>query len=208
MAQEIINTGTGNNTGDGDPLRTAMVKIKNNFSELYQLNPETINTLLGVAGFGYYVEDQTSPSTQVFNTTPSKLIIDGVGSTSTSDYLPLEIRGTSELWDVLNNKIRPIGIGDGYTLRLDLEITDKTGTPTELLFDLDIGSGTTPTIVVVERTIGTAKSPPYSISIGFPLFSLSTFKTNGGQIFLSTDTGTVTVTGRQISIHRISSGAI
>ena len=35
MAQEIINIGTGANTGDGDPLRTAMSKAKNNFAELY-----------------------------------------------------------------------------------------------------------------------------------------------------------------------------
>lgn len=208
MAQEIIDIGTGDNTGNGDPLRTALVKVNNNFDELYQLNPEIITALKNVSGFGFYVEDQTVASTQTITTTASKIVIDGVGSTSTSAYLPYEIRGVSELWDTLNNKITPIAIGDGYTLRIDFTITAKSGSPTELLFDLDIGGGATPTINIVERTIETAKSPPYNVSIGFPFFALSTFNTNGGQLFLATDTGTVTIEKRQISIHRISSGQL
>lgn len=208
MAQQIINLGTGADTGDGDPLRTAFTKAQSNFDELYLLNPETITALKNVSGFGFYVEDQTVASTQTITTTASKLIIDGAGATSTSAYLPLEIRGVSELWDVLNNKITPIAIGDGYTMRIDLQITAKTGSPTELLLDLDIGGGASPTINIVERTISSAKAPPYNVSIGFPFFSLSTFKTNGGQLFLATDTGTVEITKRQISIHRISSGQL
>ena len=35
MAQEIINIGTGDNTGNGENLRTTGVKINNNFTELY-----------------------------------------------------------------------------------------------------------------------------------------------------------------------------
>ena len=35
MSQQIINVGTANNDGTGDPLRVAMTKIQNNFSEIY-----------------------------------------------------------------------------------------------------------------------------------------------------------------------------
>ena len=35
MANQIINVGTAANSGGGDPLRTAMIKINENFSELY-----------------------------------------------------------------------------------------------------------------------------------------------------------------------------
>jgi len=35
MAQQTINTGTGNNTGDGEGLRPAFIKINDNFNELY-----------------------------------------------------------------------------------------------------------------------------------------------------------------------------
>ena len=35
MAQQTINTGTSENKGDGDPLRTAFTKANTNFTELY-----------------------------------------------------------------------------------------------------------------------------------------------------------------------------
>ena len=35
MAQEIIDVGSGNNAGDGEPVRSAFVKVNNNFTELY-----------------------------------------------------------------------------------------------------------------------------------------------------------------------------
>lgn len=38
MAREIINVGAVPNDGAGDPLRTAYIKINNNFGELYSLN--------------------------------------------------------------------------------------------------------------------------------------------------------------------------
>jgi hypothetical protein len=56
--------------------------------------------------------------------------------------------------------------------------------------------------------IGLFKTPPFVVSVGFPIFSKTTFNTNGGQIFLSTDTGTATITKRDMSIYRISSGQI
>ena len=166
----------------------------------------TATTYTPPSGWGFYVEDQSTPSNQVITTTPSKLVVDGLGATSNSDYLPLAIRGSSELWDTATNKIIPINIGDDYTVRIDLQITAKSGNPTELQFNLDISGQATPTTVIVSRIIGTGKAPPYTVSVGFPYFTLETFNANGGQIFLSTDTGTVTLTRRQISIHRISDG--
>jgi len=35
MTQLIINTGTNDNSGDGDPLRVAFTKVNDNFTELY-----------------------------------------------------------------------------------------------------------------------------------------------------------------------------
>ena len=35
MSQQIINVGTSPDDGTGDPLRTAMIKVQNNFSEFY-----------------------------------------------------------------------------------------------------------------------------------------------------------------------------
>ena len=157
-----------------------------------------------ILGWGFYVQ---SSGTQTVTTTPSLLEIDAGGGTTETGYLPGEIRGVSQLWDSVNNKILPVSIGDGYTLRIDLEITAEGANPTSLELVLDIGGAASPTIPIVKRLVGLGKTLPYTVSVGFPVFSLTNFVTNGGQIFLSSDTGTVTLASRQISIHRISSDA-
>lgn len=200
MAKQIINIGSAPNDGTGDPLRDAFDKTNDNFDEVYNTQ-----------GWGYYSDGLTTPATQVFNTTPSQLLIDGLGSTSESGYLPLQIRGVSELWT--SNKITPINIGDSYDLRIDFNITSKTGSPTILNLALDIGAtpdgtGGAGSILIVNQAISTAKTPPYSLSIGFPIFSLSAFLANGGSFWLSTDTGTSTIGARSIFIKRDTSGLI
>ena len=172
--------------------------------------PDVINIddLKNVGGWGVYQDAETTPATLTFNATPSKMQIDGGASASNSDYLPLEIRGTSELWDVVNDKILPIDIGDSYTVRFDFEVTGETASPTDIIVQLDIGGGASPTNVILNRYAGTGKSTPYYVSIGFPYYTLTDFVTNGGQIFISTDTGSITVGARRIFISRISNGLI
>jgi len=60
MAKQTINLGSGENAGNGDPLRTAFEKINQNFNEVYLLNID--NSLDG------------GRASTVFD---SKLIIDG-----------------------------------------------------------------------------------------------------------------------------------
>lgn len=187
MAKEIINVGIGNNSGDGEPLRSAGIKINNNTSNLFS-----------ISGWGYYKDDETSSLT--INTTDSLFQINGLHASTETSYLPLDIRGVSELWS--SDKINAISIGDGYDVRLDFNISAKTGSPTYIDLSFDIGGGATPSTVIINRTISLIKTPPYNISIAFPLFSLSTFVTNGGQFFIKTDSGTVTIDSRAILIKR------
>jgi len=150
-------------------------------------------------GWGHYKDDAAA---QTFNTTAAKLSIDGAGSSSESGYLPLDIRGSAELWDTTNDKITPVAVGDQYDLRIDLPVTGKTGSPTLLTLELDISGAASPTTVIVSRDISTSKTPPYTISVGFPIFTLSSFVTNGGQLFFKTDTGTVDITAPAILVAR------
>lgn len=155
-------------------------------------------------GWGYY---QDGGSAQVINTTASKISIDGAGSLTNTGNLPLEIRGTDQLWDTTNDKITPMKVGDQYDIRIDLPITAESASPTQLTLEFDIGAGSTPTIVILERFVSTGKSTPYTVSIGFPLVALtSTTVTNGVQIFASTDTGTVTITNPSITVARNHDG--
>lgn len=150
-------------------------------------------------GWAYYKDNAAA---QTITTTATKLSIDGAGSTSSSAYLPLDIRGTGELWDTTNDKITPIALGDQYDMRLDLPITAKSGSPTSITVQLDIGGGASPTISIVNRDVSTSKTPPYTVSMGFPIFSLATFIANGGQLFLNTDVGSVDITAPAIMLAR------
>ena len=187
MAIQDINLGTGANTGSGDPILTAFTKVKANEEALFN-----------VGGWGYYQDDASSNIT--VSTSDTLLTINGLGTNTSNSYLPLEIRGISDLWS--SNKMNAISIGDSYDLRLDFTVASKTCTPTYLDMAFDIGGGVSPTIPIVQRTISLNKTPPYSISIGFPLFSLSTFVSNGGQIFMKTDTGSLDISARAIFIKR------
>lgn len=194
------------NFGDANEVKT----VVNSLSSDIDVNSDRLDDLEATqtGGWGFYVDSQTSPATQVFNTVASKLQIDGVGVTSNETYLPTEIRGVNSLWDNINDKIIPINLGDGYALRLDLTVNSDTGNPTYIEFELDIGGAATPTTTIVNRVIGLPKTPPFDLSISFHYFSLSTFLSNGGQLFLKTDTGTVTVGKRSLMISRSSNGDI
>lgn len=155
------------------------------------------------SGWAYY---QQGTGTQAFTTAYSKLIIDSLNAGTTEAYLPYDIRGTGSLWDEINSKITPISVGDSYDIRLDLNVTAESGTPTEVTVQLDIGSGAGPTAPIVTKYEKTGRTVPYNFTVTFPIFCLNDFKTNGGQFFIKTDAGSVTVTNRAISIIRTSAG--
>ncbi len=195
MAQQDLDLGASPNDGTGTNLRAGGDIINDNFTEIY-----------GTFGWGVYADAATTPATQVFTTTPALLQIDGAGSTSNSAHLPREIRGSAELWDTTNDLITPINSGDGYDIRVSLGATAKTGSPNEIIVQLDIGGGGSPTIVVAEVASPASKTTPFTATISIPIFTLSTFLSNGGQIFVSTDAGTITIGTRSILIKRDYNG--
>ena len=202
MAKQTINIGTVAKDGTGDPIRTAFTKTNENATDLYNAH-----------GWAYYRDGGTTPATQVIGTTPVKLLIDGLGASSESGYLPYAIRGISELWDTAIDEITLIALGDSYDIRLDLDISAKSGLPTRIDLVLDIGATPDGTdgagsVLIVQKIINAAKTTPYNISEAVPIFSLATFLANNGSIWLSTDAGTVTVAGRGVYLNRTSAGNI
>lgn len=157
------------------------------------------------SGWGYY---QHNGLAQTFNTTDAKLLINGLGILTNSTHLPREIRGTSQLWSTVDNKITPIRVGDSYTVRLDLPITARSAA-NELTVSLDIGGGATPTTVILPKFVGVGKTAPFTVSVDIPLVVLtSTTQLNGIQFFLKVDSGSIDVTNPSITIIRTHSGNI
>lgn len=157
-------------------------------------------------GWEVAVDGLSGTPTQVIGTTPVKLLIDGLGANSNYDYQPRVIRGTgAKMWDTSTNKITPITEGDSMDFRLQVNISGVTGSPSFLTLKLDIGGGATPTNVI--STDGKSiKGTSEPVVFSFPIFTLATFLANGGQLFLETDSGTVTISDRSIVLVRTSSG--
>jgi hypothetical protein len=157
-------------------------------------------------GWEVSFDGEIAVPTIAVTTTPVKLLIDGVGANSNITKLPNAIRGVTTLWDTTDNCIKPIANGDSYDLRIQIGFDGLLGNPNDLTLQFDIGGDTSPTIVIAEDTksIKGASSP---IIYSFPVFDLTTFFANGGQLFLNTDLGTATINSRSILIVRTSSGA-
>lgn len=195
-----VITPSATNAGQGELRSLTLADIPTAEAELVEL--DSINP----HGWGYYVDSLTTP-TIVVGTTPTKITIDGLGAAGETDYLPRIIRGTDELWDGTNSLLTPIALGDGYIFRVSLEVTAKSGAPTEFAINCDIGGGVSPSVPVFQDIRRVSPLATYTVTFSGNLYSLSTFLTNGMQIFLSTDSGTVTVANRSILVTRLSSGA-
>tara|TARA_R110000824_G_scaffold42703_1_gene125439 strand:+ start:271 stop:1047 length:777 start_codon:yes stop_codon:yes gene_type:complete len=165
---------------------------------LSQLNP------VDFAGWEHIVDGLiTTPSLNI-TTADSLLTIDGAGSASNSTYLPRDIRGTSNLFNTTTNKIMPIALGDSYDMRLQVEIVTSASNPTRLDCLLDIGGGVSPTIVVADQGVALKAGVPHTVIFSFPIFCLGTFVANGGQFFLHTNTGSLTIGKRTLLLTRTS----
>lgn len=150
-------------------------------------------------GWGYYSDND---SEQTFTSTAAKISINGAEATSDSDFLPRAIRGIGELWDTTADIITPIAVGDAYTARLIMPVTSRTSA-NYVTVDLDIGGAAGITSSIMSARVDTNRSPPFSAMCEFSFFSKSTFLTNGGQIFLTTDTGTIGVTAPKLLLTRV-----
>ena len=131
MAQQIINIGSANNSGDGESLRSGGDKINDNFTELYQKkygfldynDATTSTTPISVTGNGNYVY----------------LTNDGAGAFTNKTYAPTNVTDT---WDASNDRFDfgQLTLGTEMRYRIDLEYTTTTANQVvDLAIELGIG---------------------------------------------------------------------
>lgn len=171
--------------------------IYNSTSKRFKFGVDGGTQTLGKLGWEHHSDGLGSTATQVFSTTPALLSIDSLGSTTELTYTPA---ASGALWDT--NKITPLVVGDAYHLRVDLNISAKTGNADIIKMELDIGGSTYGSAIIIaeaDSVIGIIATP-YRVSFVLPIFCLDTFLANGGQLWFSTDAGTVTATTRSIFI--------
>lgn len=167
----------------------------------YPNGDASTDTVTNLLGWGNYADGLATP-TQTFTSVDSLLTIDALGGGTNETYLPNSLAGGTSLWDGTTNKITPVAVGDSYDLRVVLQVTAKATSPTRLTLELDIGGQATPTNIIAEQTVSAEKTTPFISTFSFPIFCLNTFLANGGQLFVRTDTGSVTVASRSILLSR------
>ena len=101
MTKQTINVGTVVNDGSGDDIRSAFLKVNNNFNDLYARNGEQNTASNSGSGIGIYKQ-------KVGVNLQFKSIIAGSGLSVTADSDALTISNTDHaktnvLSDILNN---------------------------------------------------------------------------------------------------------
>ena len=143
----------------------------------------------GGSGWAFYDDSTlTSGSPLTIANTRSQITIDGLGSSTDKTQLPADV---TDFW--LGNEITPENAGDAYELRIDFKAS-VNAVNSYCLLQLDIGDETPINIVNRTITFPRGQNIVHDISVGFGIFSGSTFLANGGKLFIDTSSAGDTVT--------------
>jgi len=146
MAQQIINIGTSPNDGTGDPLRTAMTKVVNNFAEVYSGLSFTLasNNATAVNNFTVAANTTSNNLTVTSNATvnniniTTKLQVGNAVGYNFGSLASIEIDASQNTYvqSVIQNA------NSGVQATGDLVITADTGNDSVNYVDLGINSST------------------------------------------------------------------
>lgn len=141
------------------------------------------NKRFGATGWATYQDNTYTFGSPLAITasTRTKLTIDGAGSGSTSTY---RADGDAEYWNTGTNKITPEVIGDAFNVRLSFIAATAVALPVYFDVELDVG-GASGTIVADTRSLTVSGSAANPIVFSWPVYALSDFVTNGGELYLT-----------------------
>ena len=187
MAQQVINTGTGDNSNDGDPLRTAFVKSNANFTELY-----------GAKKYGFFDYNDTATTATPLVVTGgggfTYLTNNGLGVNTNKTYPPT---GVTDVWDAGNNRFdfSQLNLGTEFRYRVDIEVvTSAVNQEIDLQIELAIG-GSPYSLSVAQRYYKSAGTYPIVIYNSIYMGDLNTMNYFGKFKIQSANNATVKVNG-------------
>jgi len=190
MAKQIINIGTTANDGTGDPLRTAMDKVNDNFDEVYNFTGWE-----QITDSTYTIGSPLSISSGV----TGKLLTGTV--TKIQTQLP---SGVTTFWNETTDKI--LGVNDGDAFTLSLRFKSKMNVANGLT-DIGINIGT-PLNIISQETIlfskGSGVEQRFDLDLSY--FTGSTFIANGGNIEVTPLNGNIEIYDIRLVIIRTHKG--
>ena len=172
MAQQIINIGTSNNSGDGEGLRTAFDKCNDNFTELY-----------GATGY----ESKYQATTQ--SLTASNNLITIVGTSDSN--------GSLTLLDS-NGKVTPIQVNDVLSVDFGCVAVTPTGSDNYLHLKFVV-NGEVYRAITHNLLKGSGNSDQISLSANMPVGS--DFNTHGMEVYIETNVA-FDISNKYISVVR------
>ena len=176
MAREIINTGTGNNTKDGDPNRTCWIKSNSNFAELYSIT-------------GW--ESKFEATTQSLTATNNLITITGTS----------ESNGSLTLLNS-NGKVTPINLNDVLAIDFGCTVVTPTGSDNYIHLTFVVNS-VVYRAVTIPLLKGSGNDDEISLSANMPVGS--DFLSNGMEIYIETNIA-LNINDKYISVTRTHKG--
>ena len=201
MANEIIKLTSPTNYTQVTKGVTGSILTQKSDGDIAMIPKET--------GWGFYVDSTyTDVSPLVINNDKIQITCDGLGGATNTTELPARLSG---IWNTTTNVIDAKDAGDSFGLRF----TFKATAPQNGYFDIGLDIGTdiisSPIVIASETKIhpkGAGVVSTYSFDV--PIFSLSTFVTNGGKLFVDTRDDAIAVNVHDINVllvatHRANS---
>lgn len=111
--------------------------------------------------------------------------------------------GGEGLWDIVDNKIRPIKIGDSYNVRVDFKaaISSNDG-----FFEFSVNIGGAIGVALAElKVFPKGQGVVHNFSIDFPIYTLDTFVANGGELIIN-PSHSMTIFDKRIILFKLSEG--
>lgn len=172
MAQQTINIGTANNSGDGEGLRPAFDKCNDNFNELY-----------GATGW----ESVFESTTQSLSIGDNLITISG---TSESNGIFGVLDG--------NGKVEPIQVNDVLAIDFGCTAVTPTGTDNYLHLKFVVNS-VVYRAITIPLLKGSGNDEHVSLSANMPVGS--DFNTHGMEVYIETNVA-FDVSDKYISVTR------
>jgi hypothetical protein len=155
-----------------------------------------------IQGFSHYKDDRITVGTPVqtiATTVRTQLLCNG-GALSLENQ-PSD--ATVSMWNTTTNKHVPISENDVYDIRIGFSAENYSGTDPYIRCELDVGGSLG---VIWAQTIPLLKGGnEQACSFSFPVYTGSTYITNGGTVYLTyVGTAPCVIFDNQILVHRTS----